>query len=84
MGVKENGQHDLEAVKPLLYVSDAHGIVPESLLDLVNGFHFGITKLLAEFDAISLLTLFHHFTTTDNLTSGNYTSSLTHRPTVTD
>jgi hypothetical protein len=37
----------------------AYGIVPESLLDLVNGFHLGIAKRLAEFDAISLLKSFH-------------------------
>jgi hypothetical protein len=46
----------------------------------VNGFHLGIAKLLAEFDAISLLKSFRHFATIDNPTSGHYTYS----PTVTD
>jgi hypothetical protein len=42
--------------------SFAHGIIPESLLDLVNGFHLGIAKLLAEFDAISLLKILQQLT----------------------
>jgi hypothetical protein len=65
-----------EAAEALLYAWFAHGIVSESLLDLVNGFHLGIAKLLAEFDAISLLKSFRHFATIDNPTSGHYTSSL--------
>jgi hypothetical protein len=66
----------LKRLNHSVYARDAHGIVPESLLDLVNGFHLCIAKLLAEFDAISLLKSFHHFATIDILTSGHYTSSL--------
>jgi hypothetical protein len=50
----------------------------------VNGFYLGIAKLLAEFDAISLLKSFRHFATTDNPTSGHYTSSLIGRLSPTD
>jgi hypothetical protein len=40
---------------------DAHGIFAENPLNLPNGFHLAIAKLLAEFDAIPLLELFRHF-----------------------
>ena len=33
---------------------------PRGLLNLANGFHFGITKIVAKFDTISLLKLFCH------------------------
>jgi len=58
-----------EAVVPLFYSCDTHGIVPESLLNLSNSFHLGITKLLAKFNAIPLLKSFHHFAIIDNPTS---------------
>jgi hypothetical protein len=44
-------------------------------LDLVNGFHLSIAKLLAEFDAISSLKSFRHFATIENPTPGHYTFS---------
>jgi hypothetical protein len=50
----------------------------------VNGFQLGIAKLLAQFDAISLLKYFRHFATIGNLTSGHYTSSLIGRLSRTD
>jgi hypothetical protein len=40
---------------------DAHGIIAENPLNLPNGFHLAIAKLLAKFDAILLLESFHHF-----------------------
>jgi hypothetical protein len=40
---------------------DAHGTVAENPLNLPNGFHLAITKLLAKFDAILLLESFRHF-----------------------
>jgi len=58
-----------EAVVPLFYLCDTHGIFPESLLNLPNSFHLGIAKLLAKFDAIPLLKSFRHFAIIDNLTS---------------
>jgi hypothetical protein len=73
-----------EAIEPFLYAWDANGIVPESLLDVVNGFHLGIAKLLAEFDAILLLKSFRHFATINNPTSGHYSSSLIGRLSPTD
>lgn len=44
-------------------------------LNLLSGFHLGITKLLAKFDAILLLRLFHHFVATENLTDIHNTHS---------
>jgi len=50
-----------ESVVPLLNLCDAHGIIAENLLNLPNGFHLAIAKLLAKFDAILLLESFCHF-----------------------
>ena len=50
-----------ELVVPLLNLYDAHGIVAENPLNLLNGFHLAIAKLLAKFDAIPLLESFRHF-----------------------
>jgi len=50
-----------ELVVPLLNLYDAHGIVAENPLNLLNGFHLAIAKLLAKFDAIPLLESFYHF-----------------------
>jgi hypothetical protein len=50
-----------ESVVPLLNLCDAHGIVAENPLNLPNGFHLAIAKLLAKFDAIPLLESFRHF-----------------------
>jgi hypothetical protein len=50
-----------ESIVPLLNLYDAHGIVVENLLNLLNGFNLAIAKLLAKFDAIPLLESFHHF-----------------------
>jgi hypothetical protein len=49
------------------------GIVPESLLNLSNGFNLSIAKLLAKFNAITLLNSFRHFSITDNLPSAHNT-----------
>jgi hypothetical protein len=40
---------------------DAHGIVAENPLNLANGFHLAIAKLLAKFDAMPLLESLRHF-----------------------
>jgi hypothetical protein len=40
---------------------DAHGIFAEKPLNLPNGFHLAIAKLLAKFDAIPLLESLCHF-----------------------
>ena len=58
-----------EAVVPLFYSCDTHGIVPEGLLNLSNSFHLGIAKLSAKFDAIPLFESSRHFAITDNPTS---------------
>ena len=50
-----------ESVVPLLNLCDAHGIVAENPLNLPNGFHLAIAKLLAKYDAILLLESFRHF-----------------------
>jgi hypothetical protein len=50
-----------ESVIPLLNMCDAHGIVAKNPLNLPNGFHLAIAKLLAKFDAIPLLESFRHF-----------------------
>jgi hypothetical protein len=34
-----------------------HGIIPKSLLNLLNSFHLGNAKLLAKFDTIPLVSL---------------------------
>ena len=73
-----------EAVVPLFYSCDTHGVVPESLLNLSNSFHLGIAKLLAKFDAIPLLKSFHHFAIIDNLTSVHNTYTIIDRLPATD
>jgi hypothetical protein len=40
---------------------DAHGIVAKNMLNLPNGFHLAIAKLLEKSDAIPLLESFRHF-----------------------
>ena len=50
-----------ESVVPFLNLCDAHGIVAENPLNLLNGFHLAIAKLLAKFDVIPLLESFRHF-----------------------
>jgi hypothetical protein len=50
-----------ESVVPLLNLRDAHNIVPENPLNLSNDSHLAIAKLLAKFDAMSLLESFLHF-----------------------
>jgi hypothetical protein len=49
-----------EAVKPLFDLRSAHCIIAESLLNLSNCFHFGISKLLAKLYAVLLLHAFSH------------------------
>ena len=50
-----------ESVVPLLNLCDAHGIVAKNMLNLPNGFHLAIAKLLEKSDAIPLLESFRHF-----------------------
>jgi hypothetical protein len=50
-----------ESVVPLFNLCDAHGIITENQLNLSNGFHLAIAKLLAKFDAIPQLKSFRHF-----------------------
>lgn len=49
-----------ELVGALLNFSDTHGIVAKSLLNLINGSHWNIPKLLAKLDAILIINLFCH------------------------
>jgi hypothetical protein len=44
-----------ESIVPLLNLCDAHSIIAKNPLNLPNGFHLAVTKLLAKFDAIPLL-----------------------------
>jgi len=50
-----------ESVVPLLNLCEARGIVAENPLNLPNGFHLAIAKLLAKFEAMALLESFRHF-----------------------
>jgi hypothetical protein len=49
-----------EAVKPLFDLRSTHCIIPESLLNLPDCFRYGISRLLAKFDAVPLLHAFSH------------------------
>ena len=73
-----------EAVVPLFYSCDTHGIVPESLLNLSNSFHLCIAKILAKFDALALLKSFRHFAIIDNPTSVHNTYTIIDRLPATD
>jgi hypothetical protein len=57
---------------------DTYGIAPESLLNLSN-----IAKLLAKFNAITLLNLFRHFAIIDNPPSAHNTYTIIDRLPVT-
>ena len=51
-----------ESVVPLLNLCDAHAIIAKkNPLNLLNGFHLAISKLLAKFEANPLLESFRHF-----------------------
>jgi len=50
-----------ESVVLLRNLCDAHGIVAENPLNLPNGFHLVIAKVLAKFGAVPLLESFRHF-----------------------
>jgi hypothetical protein len=50
-----------ESIVPLLNLYDAHSIVVKNPLNLPNGFHLAISKLLAKFDAMAQLESFRHF-----------------------
>ena len=65
-----------EPVVPLLNLCDAHGIVAENPLNLLNGFHLAITKLLAKFNATPLLKSFRFAGNNDAMHTA-YTISLT-------
>jgi hypothetical protein len=49
-----------EVVKPLFDLHCTHYIITKSLLNLLDCFCFGISKLLAKLDAVSLLHAFSH------------------------
>jgi hypothetical protein len=49
-----------EAVKPLFDLRSTHCIITESLLNLLDCFRFGISRLLAKLDAVPLLHAFGH------------------------
>jgi hypothetical protein len=49
-----------EAVKPLFDLRSTHCIIAESLLNLLDCFRFGISKLLAKLDAVPLPHAFSH------------------------
>lgn len=61
---------------PLSGKWNAHGIVPESLPDLVNGFHLAVAEVMAKFNAISLLMSFQHFATIHNPMGAHFIPSL--------
>ena len=50
-----------ESIVPVLNLCNAHGIITDNPMNLLNGFHLAIAKLLAKFDAIRLLESFCHF-----------------------
>jgi hypothetical protein len=52
------------------------GIIPESLLNLSNGFNLSIAKLLAKSNAITLLNSFRHFAIIDNPPSAHNTYAI--------
>jgi hypothetical protein len=60
------------------------GIVPESLLNLSNGFNLSIAKLLAKFNAVMLLNSFCHFAITNNPPSTHNTYTIIDRLPATD
>lgn len=72
-----------EAVVPILDVRVAHGLIPNSQLNLANGFPLGTAKLLVKFDSVSAMLLFH-FITYLSLWSAPYMSSLKERLSMTD
>jgi hypothetical protein len=49
-----------ELIVQVLNLCDAHGIVAENPLNLPNGFHLAIAKLLPKFEAMPLLESFRH------------------------
>jgi hypothetical protein len=49
-----------EVGKPLFGLRSTRCIITESLLNLPDCFRFGISKLLAKLDAVSLLHVFSH------------------------
>jgi hypothetical protein len=49
-----------DAIKPLFDLRSIHCIIAESLLNLLDCFRFGISKLLAKLDAVPLLHAFNH------------------------
>jgi hypothetical protein len=50
-----------ESVVPFLNLCEAQGIVVENSLNLPNGFHLAVAKLLAKFDALPLFESLCHF-----------------------
>jgi hypothetical protein len=61
MATRNFGAAIFEAVKPLFDLRSTHCIITESLLNLPDCFHFGISKLLAKLDAVPLLHTFSHY-----------------------
>jgi hypothetical protein len=49
-----------EAVKPLFDLCSTHSSIAGSLLNLLDCFRFGISKLLAKLDALLLFHAFSH------------------------
>jgi hypothetical protein len=66
-----------EAVKLLFDLCSTHCIITESLLNLPDCFRFGISKLLAKLDAVSLLHAFSHYWAKCNVTITYYSTSHT-------
>jgi hypothetical protein len=66
-----------EAVKPLFDLRSTHCIIAKSLLNLLDCFRFGISRLLAKLDAVPLLHAFSHYWATCNVTSTYYSTSHT-------
>ena len=71
-------------VVTLLNLCDVHDIVAENLLNLLNGFHLAIAKLLAKCDANQRSSRSIIFAQNNDAKCAGYTLSLTQRLHVTD
>ncbi|BFY99343.1 hypothetical protein BsWGS_02383 [Bradybaena similaris] len=63
-----------QAIVLFLTLPDAHGIIADNLLNLLNGFHLGITNPLANSDAALAIPSFRE---NETATAGHYTPSFT-------
>jgi hypothetical protein len=66
-----------DAVEPLFDLCSTYCITAKSLLNLLDCFRFGISKLLAKLDAVPLLHAFSHYWAKCNVMSTYYSTSHT-------